>query len=148
MNLETMCAADIMNRNVKTVPKDMKLRDLMQLLMERHITGVPVLDAEGKFVGVVSNTDVLRVMTLQVMLKEEDLHVDIQAVAERTIDTMSMISRPLFNFREEDKLFPIARLMSEKGIHRVFVVDDKGALKGVISSMDFVRLVQNATKPA
>ncbi|HTL47130.1 MAG TPA: CBS domain-containing protein [Verrucomicrobiae bacterium] len=148
MNLESLRAADIMNRNVKSVPNDMKLKDLMQFLMERHITGVPVMDSQEKFVGVVSTTDVLRVMTLQIMLKEEDMQVDLQAVGDKPISAMSMISRPLFNFREEDKLYPIARLMTEKGIHRVFVVDDNEALKGVISSMDFVRLAETATKPA
>ncbi|HTL47765.1 MAG TPA: CBS domain-containing protein [Verrucomicrobiae bacterium] len=139
MNVDSLTAAEVMNRNVKTLSRSSKLKELMRFLMENHISGVPVVDEQSKFVGVVSTTDVLRRITLQIALKEEFASTDLAEVIDKTIE--SIISRPLFNFKETDRIKDIAKVMMEKGIHRVFIVDGGNNLKGVISAMDFVKLV-------
>lgn len=54
---------DIMTRDVVTVSPDLSLRDALELLTSRHITGAPVL-ARGRVVGVVSLTDLAEFMSL------------------------------------------------------------------------------------
>ena len=49
---------DIMTRDVVTVPRTATLRDVMELLVDRHLSGVPVMDGDS-VVGVVSITDLL-----------------------------------------------------------------------------------------
>lgn len=55
-----MRVRDIMQREVVTVGPEDSVRDLVKLLISRGITGVPVVEEDGRTVGVVSATDVLR----------------------------------------------------------------------------------------
>lgn len=54
-------AEDLMVRNVVRLPEEMPLHDAARLLLQNHIGGAPVVDAQGKCVGVLSVIDVLRV---------------------------------------------------------------------------------------
>src|SRR4051812_33131822 len=57
--MSTKTAADIMTRDVKTVPADATLQEAAALLMTHNISGAPVVDANGKMVGIVSEADLL-----------------------------------------------------------------------------------------
>ncbi len=54
-----MNAQDIMTRDVTTVRPDTSVRDIAALMVEKHISGVPVLSDDGKVVGMVSQSDLL-----------------------------------------------------------------------------------------
>ena len=51
-------AADVMSTQVLAVRPDMSVHELAAFLTENQITGAPVLDAHGRLVGVVSETDI------------------------------------------------------------------------------------------
>src|SRR5690606_33676800 len=55
-----MRAADIMTRDVITVAPGDSVRDAAQILLKNRISAMPVLDAEGKLIGVVSEGDLMR----------------------------------------------------------------------------------------
>jgi CBS domain-containing protein len=57
---ETLTAGDLMSRELETVPADLPLRDAAARLARRGVHGVPVVDADGRCVGVLSATDVAR----------------------------------------------------------------------------------------
>ncbi len=59
--LETTLAKDIMTRDVATVDADTSLEEIMKVLDEKNIIRVPVTD-QGKLVGIISRSDVLRTM--------------------------------------------------------------------------------------
>ena len=52
--------AEVMNPRVRTVSEDMPVRDLAEFLVENEISGAPVVDDDGRPVGVVSATDIAR----------------------------------------------------------------------------------------
>src|ERR671936_785351 len=54
-----MIVADVMTTNVVKVRPSMPLKEVAELLLSRGISGVPVVDAEGRVLGVVSETDIL-----------------------------------------------------------------------------------------
>lgn len=56
--MRPITAADLMSPDVLTVPEDMTVRDLAAFLMENEISGAPVVDGEGRLVGVVSVIDI------------------------------------------------------------------------------------------
>lgn len=56
--MRPITAADLMSPDVLTVPEDMTVRDLAGFLLEHEITGAPVVDGEGRLVGVVSVVDI------------------------------------------------------------------------------------------
>lgn len=56
--MRPITAADLMNPEVLTVPEDLSVRELAGFLMDHEITGAPVVDREGRLVGVVSVVDI------------------------------------------------------------------------------------------
>ena len=52
-------AKDIMNREVKTVEVNTKLNDVVELLVTNNISGVPVVDGDGKLAGIISEADLI-----------------------------------------------------------------------------------------
>jgi CBS domain-containing protein len=74
--LTDLTAGDLMTREVVQLPEDMPLRDAARLLLRNHVGGGPVVDREGKCVGVFSSVDVLR-------------------LAERRADVTRPVSPPL-----------------------------------------------------
>ncbi|HWN45000.1 MAG TPA: CBS domain-containing protein, partial [Thermoanaerobaculia bacterium] len=58
--MRPITAADVMNPNVLMVQEDMTVEELARFLVESEISGAPVVDAEGRLVGVVSVTDLAR----------------------------------------------------------------------------------------
>ena len=57
--LLSLRVTDIMTRRVVTVSPDQKMSEAARLLIEKRVTGAPVVDAEGKCVGILSATDYL-----------------------------------------------------------------------------------------
>jgi CBS domain-containing protein len=55
-----MKVADIMTRNVVSVAPDATIRDAVELMLRHRISGLPVIDAQRKLVGIVSEGDFLR----------------------------------------------------------------------------------------
>lgn len=56
----TLQAADLMSRDVVTIPQDMSLRAAAHLLFQNQISGAPVVDADGRCIGVLSAADFVR----------------------------------------------------------------------------------------
>ncbi|MGD0154196.1 MAG: CBS domain-containing protein, partial [Thermacetogeniaceae bacterium] len=54
-----MLARDIMNKNVITVQEDASIEELARVLTENHISGAPVVNKEGKLVGIVTDADLI-----------------------------------------------------------------------------------------
>ena len=55
-----MNAGDVMTRNVITVTPETTVPDLVTILLSRNISGVPVVDADGRLVGIVAEADLVR----------------------------------------------------------------------------------------
>jgi len=56
--MRPITAADLMNPELLTVPEDMTVRELAGFLMDHEISGAPVVDRDGRLVGVVSVVDI------------------------------------------------------------------------------------------
>src|SRR5690242_7852311 len=101
-----MIASDIMTRHVYTIAPEKSVRDAANLLSEKRISGVPVVDSNGKMVG---------------MLTEADI---ISKVDREGLKVYEIMSRNITAVNEETPVDEIALLMSERKIKRVPVVHD------------------------
>lgn len=95
------------------------------LMESRSVGGIPVVDDldVGRLVGMVTDRDV----ALKVIAKELD---------PRQVKLEEIMTRPALKCRERDDLNTAARLMRERGIGRIAVVDVMERLVGIISEAD------------
>ena len=93
------------------------------------VSAVPVLDENGAPIGIVSKTD---------MVRAEDFGRQEEPGRLKAGDLMTPVA---FTVPEFATVQEAADIMARAGVHRVFVVDEKGRATGVFSSMDIVRLV-------
>ena len=149
-----MRAADVMARDVATVGPETLVRDLVQLLAEQRVSGVPVVEANGRVVGVVSVQDVLDLYAADgghgppadvtsgfyydTTATGIGIEVPADAVGDRPV--RDVMSSHLVTVPADSPLDAVARAMTEANVHRVLVVDGD-ALVGLISATDVVHLV-------
>jgi CBS domain-containing protein len=144
--------ADLMTRDVITVQPKTPLSTAIKLLVDRQISGLPVVDDEGKLVGVISESDLMwrekgldlpphilfldSVIYLENPLQHErDLH----KVLGQTVGEV-MTDRPI-SITIDTSLPMAARIMHDKKIHRLPVVDAEDRPIGILTQSDIVRAI-------
>lgn len=161
-DLKNLRAADIMNEDLIYAATEMTVLELVKLFRNYEVRGVPVIDSEGKAVGVVSETDVVKVEAdkeasdAQVppyfRTAWEDWDSGPESVdydkldirAERTVE--EIMTPGVISVREDASVAQVAQRMLEDKIHRVFVTDPRGQLKGIIGTLDLIQLLAQAGK--
>ncbi len=149
--LASIAAAEVMVKEVKTVPESMRVRDLIQWLAFMEVSGAPVVDRGGRLVGVVSETDIVKA---QARLGEENrlcssfyeydpFAGQVGYFEECGLKVLEMQVGDLMN-REVITCFPqdslslvVHRLLTHR-IQRVIVTEDK-EIAGLISILDILQ---------
>lgn len=131
-----MKVSELMKTELKTVSPDATVADAVELLVEAHVSGLPVVDPRGRLLGVLSTTDVLEA-TAEAASPEDREHV-----FEDTRVGDIMTPRPA-TVLPETEVMEAARQMLYLEVHRLFVEDD-GQLVGLISQSDIVAAVATA----
>ena len=126
-DLQELKASDIMTVNVDAVEPEMSLNDLAQEIFQKKHNGFPVL-SRGELKGCVTYHDLRK--TKKELWKEW-----------KVIDVMTPESN-LITMKEGDPAKNAISLMNGKRIGRVFVVDEMGKLKGIITRTDILKAVQ------
>jgi CBS domain-containing protein len=121
---------DLMTRHPITVPDLAPLEEVRARLEMAHVTGLPVVDARRRVVGVITETDLVRLARY-----DEDGPRDWHR--RRVRDAMTS---PALTIGAWAPVKEAARLLLEYGVHRLVVVDEEQRLVGIISTTDFVRL--------
>jgi len=146
-----LTAADVMSREVITIPQTMLLHHAAHLLACKQISGAPVVDDNGRCVGILSATDFVR----QVESGPEPVHVtqghwfsaDWQVVDLEMLpkdEVRRHMSTDLVTVDGTTGIIELARRMLDAHIHRIVVLDKKGHPAGVISSTDILAAVAYA----
>jgi len=140
----SVTAGDIMERSIISVRPDTPLPEVAALMGEHGISGVPVLDAEDKLVGVISEKDFLRRMgaksqknfmsVIANCLRAEGCIV-LPIRARRAEDIMTS---PAITLTESTSLKEIMRVFSEKGINRVPITGPDGRVVGILTRNDLI----------
>jgi CBS domain-containing protein len=144
--IEAMQAADLMSKNVITVPEDATVQEAAALMIRHGISALPVLDPSGKLAGIVSEGDLMRRTELgtererswwlELLTSDSTLASDyVKAHGHKVSDVMT---RKLITATPETPLNEIALLLEEHGIKRVPVLD-KGKLAGIVSRANLLQ---------
>jgi CBS domain-containing protein len=158
IELDAAKAADVMTRDVLSVRVDMTAREVADFFAEHEISGAPVVNEEGKLVGVVTMTDIAEqgaqeaeelidhsnpeyyVRALDAGLDLEDmrrLHIENEDRLARDIMTPSVYTVPA-----DMPVRDVAGEMIRGHIHRLFVTDLGGRVVGVVTAIDLLKLIE------
>lgn len=121
---------DFMTQQLVSTTVDTDLLSLVDVLLERGISGAPVLDADGKLVGMISEHDCLRGILVGTYQGEAAGRVG--DVMSREIDTIVLGTN----------IVEAAAHMVKTGRRRLVVVDSANRLVGQISRHDLLRAVR------
>jgi CBS domain-containing protein len=142
-----MNARDVMTRDVVSVASDTPMRKIAALLVEKHISGVPVIDGSGAPIGMVSEGDLIGRSEAEREARQDwwlTTLAEGEAVNPEFLASLSypsardMMSAPVISIDEETSLGEIAELLTKHRIKRVPVVRD-GRIVGIVSRADLVR---------
>ena len=148
-----MTAKEIMTTKVITVTPETSVETLAGILSEHRISGVPVTEADGSLVGIITEKDLIR--------KNARLHIptvfrifDAFVALERPgkmLDEMKRMAatnvgdictRKVVTVNPETTVQDIATIMSERNVHLLPVLED-GNLVGIVGKVDVVRALSS-----
>jgi CBS domain-containing protein len=120
-------AKKIMTTDVCTIREDTSIREAMQLLLEKNVTGLPVLSEDGRLKGIVTEKDMLNQLYNS---KMEDTPVS------------SIMTSEVVTFDENDDLIDVCEAMINSHFRRVPILSG-GKLAGVISRKDIIGFINS-----
>lgn len=136
---------DVMTTPVVTVSDSASFKEIVRLLHEHRISALPVVDAEGRIVGVVSEADLL--------LKEEYVPGQkgtgaLIALGRKRLErrkaaglvARQLMTQPAVTVRPEAPVQEAARLMHGRRVKRLPVVDEEGRVVGIVSRADLLKV--------
>ncbi|HBL00158.1 MAG TPA: phosphoribulokinase [Microcoleaceae bacterium UBA10368] len=142
--------ADLMTREPLTARPEMSLKEVIKILADRRISGLPVVDEHDLLIGIISETDLMwretgvtppaYIMVLDSVIYlenpsryEQELHKALgQTVGE-------VMSRDPVSIAPEKSVQEAAKLLHERHIHRLPVLDTTGKVIGILTRGDIVR---------
>ncbi|HEY3524125.1 MAG TPA: CBS domain-containing protein [Candidatus Limnocylindrales bacterium] len=131
-DFESLRVADVMTIDPVVARMDDTLETAEQLLTTFRISGLPVVDPEGRLVGVISQTDLVPGgATLRSLLHRNGGHLRVG----------ELMTAPAIAVGMDTTLADAARLMHERQIHRLVAVDGRARPIGVLSASDFVTVI-------
>jgi len=145
----TASAKDLMSKKVLTVRPESTCEEALHILVDNHITGLPVVDDEGLLVGIISMFDFLKATLylpehettffegpqIQRMLETGTLKLD--SVLEAVVS--DFMSRNVITVGPDDTQETIVGILKKYKIHRVIVVDPiTNKPLGVVSPLDLL----------
>jgi CBS domain-containing protein len=135
---------DIMSREVKTVTPDTPLANVVELLVAKAFRALPVVDSQRKVVGILTDGDLLAraglvTTSLQRELTWTELNDDLDKIRQSGLTASDLMTPAPTTVSERTPIGDAVRIMTERGIKRLPVVDQQGRLTGMVSRVDVLR---------
>lgn len=124
-------AKDIMSKSVMTVNQDAKIVDVIRLLVENKVTGLPVVSEDGRLFGMVTEKDILKLLLYD---------PDVKGKTAEDVMTSEIVS-----CKEDEDLMKIFETLVEFNFRRVPVLSE-GRLVGIISRRDIIKFLSEKAK--
>jgi CBS domain-containing protein len=118
---------DIMTKNVITVTRETPIMDAVKMLVDHRITGIPVVNEEKNLVGILSEFDVLRLLT------------------ETTVDHSRIVdefmTKKVISFEDTATAIEVCEFFLANSSKRRMPITHQGKLVGLVSRADIVKLI-------
>jgi len=135
---------DVMNRETHTVSLDTPVAELIRIIDDNNIRRIVVVDDTQRLLGLISDRDLLGAFAehraglwdfLMVRLPFQEMaHKHKELIRQTTMKTAADVMKTdVLTVREDTRIEEAIRIMAEKGIKRLPVIDEKGIFKGIVS---------------
>lgn len=144
-----LTARDVMTKEIHTVTPEMSVDDLARAFVDKKVSTLPVVDAAGALVGIVSATDlieqdkplhiptVVAIFDMVIYLEsEKHFREEVEKMTARTVG--EICKQDVVTCPPEMEVAAIAALMTGKKVHLLPVIED-GKLIGVVGRHDILR---------
>lgn len=149
-----MRARDVMKKNVVFVSESDSIKEVLEVLMGNHISGVPVVDKNNHVVGIVTEKDLLTkekglnisscIQFLEsILFIDGDLHYSINQEKMLTLTAKDIMSAPAYVVSSDAPIAEIASVMVNRHINRVPVINKDRQLVGIIGRSDLLPVLIN-----
>ncbi|MEU3425027.1 CBS domain-containing protein [Streptomyces gardneri] len=130
--------SDVMTHTAIAIGRDAPYKEIVALLDQWKVSALPVLEGEGRVVGVVSEAD---------LLPKEEFRLDTprpgefaEAAKAGALRAGDLMSSPAVTVHADATLAEAARIMATRRVKRLPVVNDIGMLEGVVSRSDLLKV--------
>ena len=138
-----MLVKDVMTKRVVAVGPRTPLKEVARTMVQKRVSGMPVVDDDGSVLGVVSEGDILvkeRGRPGTASLLDHLLEVNGNETAKHDArDAADAMTSPAVTIRQDRAVAEAASLMLDRSVNRLPVVDKHGKLLGIVSRADLVR---------
>jgi CBS domain-containing protein len=124
----------IMSANVASVQVGQPLSDVRNLMVNANIHHVPIIDG-SKLVGLISFTDLMKINFVINGVDERSIN----AIIDQQFSIREIMSDRLVTIKNTDTIRDGAELLAKGGFHSLAVIDDEGALVGIVTTTDLIR---------
>ncbi len=147
-----MQARDVMVSPVVTVEKSATVREVARILLEKHISAVPVIDSAGKVVGIVTESDLMhrtevgteRPYSWWLHLLAGDATIAADYVKSHAVKIEDVMTPDVITAAPETPLHEIATLLEKHRIKRVPIVNKTGDPVGIVSRANLIQVIASA----
>ncbi len=148
---------DIMTKNVTSVHQEISLFDAHEIMVRSNFDGVPVVDAQGHVIGIlteydmISKASVMHLPTLQKLITHFQSFIDQGGFAEFRKELKELQDLTVLSIMNRDPLMLPADTTFETVVETFFkhhrvnpipIVDDKGVLVGIVSRYDILKIFE------
>lgn len=154
MTLPPLRARDLMTQNPQSIDEDATIRKAAAALTHARISALPVTNKSGELVGVLSRADIVRFEGERgdFEMPASDLRSGEVDAAEtqrgfhgettRHTPVKKIMTPSVYVVRPEANLASVVDQMLKRRVHRLYVIDSKGGLIGVVSALDLLRSLE------
>jgi CBS domain-containing protein/PII-like signaling protein len=142
-----LLVGDVMSTEPDAVTADTPIADVVEHLVSRDYTALPVVDEKGRVIGVVGDTDMLRAgltgvsVSVHKVIGLDLVREQLSALKSAGTTVRQAMTTPAVTIKRTAALADAGRLMHAQHLKRLPVVDDTGTLVGVLGRLDVLKSV-------
>jgi CBS domain-containing protein len=131
LTLSATTAADLMTPSPFSLREEATVAEALACLTDRCIGGVPVIDAAGRLVGVLAESDLI--------VHAHECNATAGPKSETRATVRDIMTPTVYTLETSAPATKVIEHMRALNIHRIFLVDPDGTMMGVVTALDLLR---------
>lgn len=144
-----MLAKDIMTKDVFTVHEDTTVEDAMKIIVNKKVSGLPVVDDNNKLVGIVTEGDLIYKsknfhFPLYYSIFDSYIFLESPSIIEEQLEKMTgykveeVMTKNVYFGKEDSTINDLSTIMTNKDVNRIPIVDENKKLIGIVARRDII----------